>query len=103
MKNRRYAQALTILNHLPEARPKLVAECYEELGQFAKAAPIYLELGDREKALTVLPVFARLHLGPGFSSADRGPSGTGFPRMAREAKCRIGGTTGELQPCHDGS
>ena len=51
MKHRRYAQALTILEHLPEARPKLVAECFEELGQFAKAAPIYLELGDREKAL----------------------------------------------------
>jgi hypothetical protein len=51
MKHRRYAQALTLLEHLPEAKPKLVAECHEELEQFAKAAAIYLELGDREKAL----------------------------------------------------
>ena len=51
MKNRRHAQALTILEGLPEAKPKLVAECYEEAGQFAKAAAIYLELGERDKAL----------------------------------------------------
>lgn len=51
MKNRRHAQALAILERLPEAKPKLAAECYEETGQFAKAAAIYLELGDREKAL----------------------------------------------------
>jgi len=51
MKNRRYAQALTLLEHLPEARPKLVAECHEEMGQFTKAAAIYMEIGDREKAL----------------------------------------------------
>ena len=51
MKNRRYAQALTILDSLPEPRPKLAVECYEETGEFAKAAAIYLELGDREKAL----------------------------------------------------
>jgi hypothetical protein len=51
MKNRRYAQALSILERLPEAKPKLVAECYEETSQFAKAAAIYLELGDRDKAL----------------------------------------------------
>lgn len=51
MKTRRHAQALTILERLPEAKPKLAAECYEETGQLAKAASIYLELGDREKAL----------------------------------------------------
>jgi hypothetical protein len=51
MKHRRHAQALTILEGLPEAKPKLVAECYEEAGQFAKAAAIYLELGERDKAL----------------------------------------------------
>jgi tetratricopeptide (TPR) repeat protein len=51
MKNRRHAQALTILEHLPEAKPKLTAECYEETGQFARAAAIYLELGERDKAL----------------------------------------------------
>ncbi|HUS08542.1 MAG TPA: hypothetical protein VMZ52_19715 [Bryobacteraceae bacterium] len=51
MKNRRYTQALAILESLPEARPKLVAECYEESGQFAKAAMVYLELDNREKAL----------------------------------------------------
>ncbi len=51
MKNRRYAQALTILESLPEAKPKLAAECYEETAQFAKAAAVYLELGDRDRAL----------------------------------------------------
>ena len=51
MKNRRHAQALTILESLPEAKPKLAAECYEEVGQFAKAAAVYLELGELDKAL----------------------------------------------------
>src|SRR5262249_25006624 len=51
MKNRRHAQALVLLKDLPEAKPKLTAECYEELGQFAKAAAVYLESGDRERAL----------------------------------------------------
>jgi len=51
MKNRRYAPALTMLERLPAAKPKLVAECYEELGEFGKAAAIYLKLEDREKAL----------------------------------------------------
>ncbi len=51
MKNRRHVQALAILERLPEAKPKLVAECYEETGHFAKAAAIYLELGERDKAL----------------------------------------------------
>ena len=51
MKNRRHAQALTILESLPEAKPKLAAECYEETGQLAKAATVYLELGERDKAL----------------------------------------------------
>jgi len=39
------------LESLPEAKPKLAAECYEEAGQFAKAAGVYLELGERDKAL----------------------------------------------------
>jgi tetratricopeptide (TPR) repeat protein len=51
MKNRRHAQALAILERLPEGKPKLAAECYEETGQLAKAAAIWLQLGDREKAL----------------------------------------------------
>ncbi len=51
IKNRRHVQALTILESLPEAKPKLAAECYEETGQFAKAAAIYVELGERDKAL----------------------------------------------------
>jgi len=51
MKNRRHAQALTILESLPQAKPKLAAECYEEVGEFAKAAAIYLELRDQDKAL----------------------------------------------------
>jgi tetratricopeptide (TPR) repeat protein len=51
MKSRRYVQALAIIESLPEAKPKLAAECYEGSGQFDKAAAIYLEQGDREKAL----------------------------------------------------
>jgi hypothetical protein len=51
IKNRRHVQALTILESLPEAKPKLAAECYEETGQFAKAAAVYVELGERDKAL----------------------------------------------------
>ena len=51
MKNRRHAQALTILENLPQAKPKLAAECYEETGQFDKAAAVYLELGEQDKAL----------------------------------------------------
>jgi tetratricopeptide (TPR) repeat protein len=51
MKSRRHAQALTILERLPEAKPKLAAECYEELGQFAKSGAVWLELGDRDRAL----------------------------------------------------
>jgi tetratricopeptide (TPR) repeat protein len=51
MKNRRHAQALTILENLPEAKPMLAAECYEETAQFDKAAAVYLELGEQDKAL----------------------------------------------------
>lgn len=51
MKGRKYLQALSILESLPEAKPKLAAECYEASGQFDKASAIYLQLGEREKAL----------------------------------------------------
>ncbi len=51
MKSRRHTQALTILERLPEAKPKLTAECYEETGQPAKAAEIWMQLGDRDRAL----------------------------------------------------
>jgi tetratricopeptide (TPR) repeat protein len=51
MKNRRHAQALSILERLPESQPKLAAECYEETGDFAKAAGIYVGLDDNDKAL----------------------------------------------------
>lgn len=51
MKNRRHVQALTILESLPEAKPRLTAECYEEIGQFAKAAAVYLKIGERDRAL----------------------------------------------------
>ena len=51
MKHGRHADALTILERLPEAQPKLAAECYEEVGQLSRAAAIYLTLGEREKAL----------------------------------------------------
>jgi tetratricopeptide (TPR) repeat protein len=66
MKSRRYAQALTILERLPEAKPKLAAECYEETGQLAKAADVWMQLGDRDRALKCyrsIPDFgAALHL-----------------------------------------
>jgi tetratricopeptide (TPR) repeat protein len=51
MKQRKHALALTILEQMPERKPKLIAECYEEMAQFDKAAAVYLELGDPEKAL----------------------------------------------------
>ena len=51
MKARRWQDALTILERTPDAKPKLLAECYEETGQFAKAAEIYLKEGERDKAL----------------------------------------------------
>ena len=51
MKSRRYVQALAIIEGLPEAKPKLAAECYEGSGQFDKAAATYLQQGDPEKAL----------------------------------------------------
>jgi tetratricopeptide (TPR) repeat protein len=52
MKGRKYVQALSVLDRLPEteANRKLVAECCEESGQFAKAASKYAELGEKEKA-----------------------------------------------------
>jgi tetratricopeptide (TPR) repeat protein len=61
MKTRRFEQALSILERLPEARPKLVAECYEETGQLEKAARVWLELGERDRALKcyrAIPDFA---------------------------------------------
>lgn len=51
MKSRRHAEALKILDRLPEPNPKLAAECYEETDQLAKAAEIWIQLGDRDRAL----------------------------------------------------
>jgi tetratricopeptide (TPR) repeat protein len=51
MKSRRHAQALRILGRLPEPNPKLTAECYEETDQLARAAEIWMQLGDRDRAL----------------------------------------------------
>jgi len=51
MKNRRYADALRILERIPGAEPKLAAECYESLGEYRRAAEIYLKVGEPEKAL----------------------------------------------------
>ncbi|HEY6339873.1 MAG TPA: hypothetical protein VIY49_00145 [Bryobacteraceae bacterium] len=51
MSRDRYPAALSILESLPGANQKLMAECYEQTGQFAKAAEIYLEQGESEKAL----------------------------------------------------
>jgi tetratricopeptide (TPR) repeat protein len=51
MKSRRHAQALQVLDRLPEPNPKLAAECYEETGQMAKAAEVWMQLGDRDRAL----------------------------------------------------
>lgn len=51
MKNKKYRMALEILENSSEAQSKLTAECYEESGQLAKAAAIFLTLGERDKAL----------------------------------------------------
>jgi tetratricopeptide (TPR) repeat protein len=51
MKSGRHAQALRILGRLPEPNPKLTAECYEETEQLAKAAELWMQLGDRHRAL----------------------------------------------------
>jgi hypothetical protein len=51
MKSGRHAQALKILDRLPEPNPKLAAECYEQTDQHAKAAEIWMQLGDRDRAL----------------------------------------------------
>jgi tetratricopeptide (TPR) repeat protein len=51
MKTRRHAQALKILGRLPEPNQKLTAECYEETEQFAKAAEVWMQLRDRDRAL----------------------------------------------------
>jgi tetratricopeptide (TPR) repeat protein len=51
MKGRRHAQALAILERLPEPNPGLAAECCQETGQLAKAADIWMQLGDRDRAL----------------------------------------------------
>jgi hypothetical protein len=53
IKARKYGPAMTVLQDLPktEANRKLGAECREELGMYAAAAAVYLELGDKEKAL----------------------------------------------------
>jgi len=51
MKSRRFEQALLILDRLPDAKPKVMAECYEETGRLEKAAQMWLELGERDRAL----------------------------------------------------
>ncbi|MBV8843577.1 MAG: AAA family ATPase [Bryobacterales bacterium] len=45
MKDRRYTDALSILEPAPDAHPKLAAECYEAEGEHIRAAGIYLKLG----------------------------------------------------------
>ena len=47
----RLNQIGNVIQLIPEAREELAADCYEASGQFDKAAAIYLQLGDREKAL----------------------------------------------------
>ena len=51
MKQKKHLQALQFLEELPNSKRELIAECYEELGLFARAAATYLEVGDSEKAL----------------------------------------------------
>ena len=51
MKSGRHAQALKILVRLSEPNPKLAAECYEQTDQLAKAAEVWMQLGDRDRAL----------------------------------------------------
>jgi tetratricopeptide (TPR) repeat protein len=51
MRAKAWAQALGILRELPEARPKLVAECLEGLGDYDEAANEYLNAGSPADAL----------------------------------------------------
>jgi hypothetical protein len=51
IKNRRHAQALQVLERLPQRRPELEAECLQTLGEYARAAELYRSLGDLKQAL----------------------------------------------------
>ena len=51
LKQRKYSAALTVLDRMRDAPQKLIAECCEQTGEFARAAAAYLQLGDSDKAL----------------------------------------------------
>ena len=51
MKQRKHSAALTVLDRMPDAPQKLVAECCEQTGEFGRAAAAYLKMGDSNKAL----------------------------------------------------
>jgi hypothetical protein len=51
VKNRRYAQALEILNGSGERNPELEAQCLEGMGEYSRAAEIYRSLGKLKEAV----------------------------------------------------
>ena len=51
VKNKRFADALEVLQKLPERRPELEAECLAAVGRFAEAAALYRSIGNLKEAL----------------------------------------------------
>ena len=51
LKNKRHAQALEILQRLPERKSDLEAECLDSMGEYARAAELYRNLGKPKEAL----------------------------------------------------
>ena len=54
MKGKRHLQALEVLALLPEPQPEIEALCRQALGDHARAAPLFLQSGNRKEALACL-------------------------------------------------
>jgi hypothetical protein len=54
MKNKRHQQVLDVLATLPEPQPETEAVCRQALGEFAKAAALFKQSGNRKEALACL-------------------------------------------------
>lgn len=51
MRTKQFGEALALVHHAGQKRPRLEAECYEGTGNFEMAASVYEGLGESEKAL----------------------------------------------------